>query len=817
MRKTLRALAGLALVLPVWLSGSEASQAQQIRGTPGSPEAVEFPDSRVLPTPPAPFTGEIGLSAQDSTPAWPPTVAPPEDAPNILLILTDDVGFSAPSTFGGVIPTPALDRIAQDGLRYTMFHTTALCSPTRAALLTGRNHHSVGFGVIAEQSTGFPGYNSMIERDTATIAEILRLNGYATAWFGKNHNVPSWEASAAGPFTRWPIGMGFDHFYGFVGGDTSQWQPNVFRNTTAIYPYVDNPDYNLTTAMADEAIDWIRMLGDLAPDRPWFIHYAPGGTHAPHHPRPQFVEPFEGRFDMGWNELREQIFANQRELGVIPANAQLAPWPDSLPEWDSLSDDERRLVIRQVEVYAGYLSYTDHEIGRVIQAVEDLGQLDNTLIIYISGDNGSSAEGTLHGTPNEVAAFNAVDPPVAEQLQLLDVWGTDRTYPHMAVGWTWAFDTPFRWTKQVASHFGGIRNGMAISWPRRITDRGGSRTQFHHVIDIVPTILDAVGIPQPDSVNGVAQRPIEGVSMTYTFDAANADAPSRRHTQYFEMFGNRAIYHDGWIASTTPPVPPWQFAQTGNLPDVVDGYTWELYNLADDPTQFRSVADDHPDRLRMMQDLFLMEATRYQVLPLDNQGIQRLLTPRPGPAAGRTTFTFEHPISGIPHDAAPSVLNRAYTITAEVDVPEEGGSGMLVTQGGRFGGYGFYLHQGRPTFTWNLFNLQRVQWQGSDALSAGSHTLVFEWTPDADGARFGRGGTGTLTVDGQQVAQQSMPHSVPMTLQWDETFDIGMDTGTPVDDDDYQVPFDLTGTLNRLTVELGASTVTTAAAQQPPQ
>ena len=511
--------------------------------------------------------------------------------------MTDDAGYGVSSTFGGVIPTPALDRVAANGLRYTNFHSTALCSPTRAALITGRNHHSVGFGVISEIATGFPGYNSIITKDKATIGRILKDNGYRTSWFGKEHNTPSFQASQAGPFDQWPIGMGFEYFYGFLGGDSSQWQPNLFRNTTQIYPFAGKPPgtWNLTTAMADDAIDYMNRINTLNPNQPFFIHYTPGGTHAPHHPTKEWVDKISKMhlFDDGWNKLRETIFENQKRLGVIPKDAKLTPWPkELLKDWDQCTADEKKLFVRQVDVFAAYAAYTDHEIGRVIQAVEDLGKLDNTLIIYICGDNGTSSEGTLVGTPNETAMFNGVVVPVEDQLKYFyDVWGTDQTYNHMAVPWAWAFDTPFSWTKQIASHLGGIRQGMAISWPKVIKDKGGIRHQFHHVIDVVPTILEAAGITQPEVVDGIKQSPIEGVSMMYTFDAKNADAPSTHKTQYFEMFGNRAIYHEGWMACTKVMRPPW----VQEVPTVsVMNYPWELYDLTKDFSQSTDVAASTP-------------------------------------------------------------------------------------------------------------------------------------------------------------------------------------------------------------------------------
>jgi arylsulfatase A-like enzyme len=798
-----------------------AALAQQTTGAPsGAPDATRTIDGRYLPNPPPQFGGEINPNAYQSKPYWPARVVPPKGAPNVLLIMTDDAGFGLPSTFGGVVPTPNLDRIANLGLRYTQFHSTALCSPTRAALITGRNHHSVGFGVISEAATGFPGYDSFITTSETTIGRILKDNGYATSWFGKDHNTPAFQASQVGPFDQWPIGMGFEYFYGFVGGDTSQWQPNLFRNTTAIYPYVGNPGWNLTTAMADDAIAHVKMLNETAPDKPFFVYYVPGGTHAPHHPTPEWIKKISDMhlFDKGWNELRNTIFANQKRLGVIPQDAKLTPWPDDLlKKWDALTDDEKKLFIRQVDVFAAYAAYTDHEIGRVIQAVEDMGKLDNTLIIYISGDNGNSAEGSPIGTPNEVAQFNGADVPVADQLKdFYDVWGSDKTYNHMAVGWTWAFDTPYKWTKQVASHFGGTRQGMAIAWPGHIKDAGGIRNQFHHVIDIVPTILEATGIPAPVMVDGVDQKPIEGVSMAYTFDKANANTPTRHRVQYFEMFGNRGIYNDGWYANTQPITAPWDLAGTPN-PNVMDGYKWELYDLTKDWTQNDDIAAANPAKLKAMQDLFLLQAAKYQVFPLDNALATRMVTPRPSVTAGRNVFTYSGELIGTPNGDAPSILDASYTITAEVDVPQGGGDGMLVTQGGRFGGYGFYVLKGKPVYVWNLLDLKRVRWEGTDALSPGKHTLVFDFKYDGLGvgtlafnnmSGLGRSATGVLKVDDKVVATQKMERTVPLTLQWDENFDVGADTGTPVDDKDYQVPFKFTGTLNKLTIKIDRPNLT---------
>jgi arylsulfatase len=814
MRELLRTIACVYLIASALAAGS--TSAQQTTGGPGAPgPATTTVDGRYLPNPPRPFQGQISPNAADSKPAWPPLVVPPKGAPNVLLIMTDDVGFSAPSTFGGVIPTPALDRVAQMGLRYTRFHTTALCSPTRAALLTGRNHHSVATGVVVDQATGYPGYDGTIQRDTAAIGEILRLQGYDTSWYGKDHNVPMWVASQAGPFTDWPTGpvKGFDYYYGFVGDDTSQWQPNnLFRNTTPIEPYLGNPGWNLITAMADEAIARIKMLNEVQPDRPFMIYYAPGATHAPHHPTREWVDKISQMklFDEGWNQIRERIFANQKKLGVIPQDAKLTAWPNDLPQWDTLTPEARKLYIRQAEVYAAFLAYTDHEIGRVIQAIEDVGKLDDTLVIYISGDNGASPEGTLHGLYSEFAIANGIHPTVEENMKFYDAWGTDQTYPHYAVGWAWALDTPYQWTKEVGSHFGGTRNGMAMAWPARIKDKGGIRHQFHHVIDVVPTILEAAGLPEPVMVNGVAQRPIEGVSMAYTW--TKADAPGRRTTQYFEMFGTRAIYHDGWIASAPPIHAPWALGLERLSTDVMNGFTWELYDLDKDWTQADDLAARMPDKLRDMQQRFIMEAEKYRVFPLDDSTLGRFVsTAKPNYALGRTLFTYSGEIANVPFPGiggAPSVLNRAYTITAEITVPQGGAEGMLVTDGGRFGGFGFYLLEGRPMFTWNLLQLARVKWQGKEALAPGKHTLEFDWKPEGPG--FGKGGTGTLKVDGKVVDSHAMPRSVPVRLPWCETFCVGLDTGTPVDDEDYQVPFRFTGTIGKLTVKVGPEELTPA-------
>jgi arylsulfatase len=790
--------------------------AQQITGVPGSAGATTTITGKQLPAPDPKFGGVIKDGALQSKPWWAPRVVPPKDAPNVLLIITDDAGFGVPSTFGGVIPTPTMDRIASEGLRYNRMFSTALCSPTRAALITGRNHHSAGFGVISEQSTGFPGYNSIIGKDKATIGRILLDNGYSTAWFGKDHNTPAFAASQVGPFDQWPTGMGFEYFYGFVGGDANQWEPNLFRNTTQIYPFLGKPPgtWNLVTAMADDAIDYMTRIHQTDPSKPIFIKYAPGATHAPHHPTKEWVDKIHAMhlFDDGYEKLRERIFANQKRLGVIAQDSKLAPWPnDMLKPWDQLSADEKKLFIRQVEVFAAYAAYNDHEIGRVIHGFEDLGKLDNTLIIYINGDNGTSAEGGPLGTPNEVAFFNGIsEMPVADQMKFYDVWGTEKTYNHMSAGWAWAFDTPFDWFKQNASRLGGINQNMVVSWPARINDKGALREQFVHVIDVVPTILEAAGIRAPEMVDGIKQAPIEGTSFAYTFDAKNAKAPSRHMKQYFEMMGQWALYDDGWLLSTKVNRAPWQAFGAANA-DPLNNQVFQLYDLHKDFSQVDDIAAKNPAKVADMRKEFVAEAKKYQVFPMDASVAARIVAPRPNIAAGRTEFVYTRPMVGLPQGDSPSLLNSSYTITADIDVPEGGAEGMILTSGGRFAGYGFYLLKGKPVFLWNLIDLKRVKWEGTDALTPGRHMLEFDFKYDGLGvgtlafnnlSGLGRSGTGTLKVDGKEVQSIKMPRTLPMILQWDESFDIGSDTLTGVNDEDYKPPFSLTAKLNKLTIKI---------------
>lgn len=803
-------------LLPVamFLSQSELVLAQQVTGTLGSPSATTTISGAQLPAPEPAFGGVIKNDALQSTPWWAPTIVPPKQAPNVLLIITDDSGFGVPSTFGGVIPTPTMDRIANNGLRYNNIHSTALCSPTRAALITGRNHHSAGFGVISEQSTGYPGYNSIIAEDKATIGRILKDNGYATSWFGKDHNVPAFAASQAGPFNKWPTGMGFEYFYGFIGGDANQWQPNLFRNTTQIYPFEGKPGWNLVTGMADDAIDYLNRMNQIQPNKPFFMKYAPGATHAPHHPTKEWVDKISKMhlFDKGWNAVREQIFENQKRLGVIPRDTKLEPWPtDILPNWDDLKPDDKKLFIKQVEVFAAYSAYSDHEIGRIVDTIEQMGKLDNTLIIYINGDNGTSAEGGPLGTPNEVAFFNGLNKiPVETQLKWYDVWGTEQTYNHMSAGWSWAFDTPFTWFKQNASKLGGVRQNMAVSWPNGIKDKGGLRNQFMHVIDVVPTIMEVAGITAPAMVDGIKQAPIEGTSFAYTFNKANAKMDSKHKIQYFEMMGQWALYNDGWLLSTKVNRAPWEAFGPAN-PDPLNNQILELYDLKRDFSQSNNIADTHPDKVKEMKALFIQEANKYQVFPMDASVAARIAAPRPNITAGRTEYVYTYPMIGLPQGDSPGILNASYTFTAEIEVPKNGAEGVIVTSGGRFGGYGFYLQKGKPTFLWNMVDLERIKWQGADALTPGKHTVVFDFKYDGLGAGtllynnmsgLGRPGTGTLSVDGKVVATQTMKQTIPMILQWDESFDIGSDSLTGVNDADYTPPFALTAKLNKLTLKV---------------
>ncbi len=749
-----------------------------------------------LPIPQSPFQGKIGVTPADSVKDFPNEVTAPQGAPNILLILTDDVGFGASSTFGGPIPTPTFDRLAKNGLRYNQFHTTALCSPTRAALITGRNHHTVSTGGIMEIGVGFPGYNTLVRKSCGTIGQVLKYNGYNTSWFGKNHNVPDWHTSQAGPFDLWPAGLGFEYFYGFIGGDTSQWAPAIVENTRPVEPPHDDPEYNFDEDMADKAIAWMRMQHAVAPNKPFFCYYATGTAHAPHHAPKEWIAKFKGQFDQGWDQVRKETLARQKKLGVVPANTKLTERSQGIPAWDSLNAKQKELYARMMEVYAAALSHADHQMGRLIEAIDQMGELDNTLVIYIQGDNGASAEGSPQGLLNEMTFFNNIEVPFEEVYRRMDELGGPTTFNHYPIGWAHAMDTPFQWTKQVASHFGGTRNGLVISWPKRIKTTGRVCSQFHHVIDIAPTILEATGLPAPDSIEGITQEPMAGVSMAYTWEDSNAK--SKRTTQYFEMLANRAIYHDGWIACTTPTSPPW--VSVVDPVDVLEGYQWELYHIRDDFSESENLAQKNPKKLQELKRLFYIEAVKHNVLPLDNSKVERLdVSNRPSLTRGRDTFTYYDGMKRIPEGSAPDLKNKSFGISAVVSVPKDGCEGLLMTQGGRFSGLGLYVLNGKPVFLYNLCDVERYRVASDEALKPGRHVVTVDFKYDGNGV--GRGGQATLSVDGKKVASERFPRTIGFRMSLDETLDIGEDTGTSVSED-YKVPFKFTGELEKVTIKI---------------
>jgi arylsulfatase A-like enzyme len=790
-----------------WLIGASSSAFAQ---TAPPPPAGGF---QILPVPQPQFRGVIGRKASESKPDFPVAVKAPDGAPNVLLIMTDDTGFGASSAFGGPIPTPALERVAANGLRYNEFHTTALCSPTRAALLTGRNHQSVGMGNITEFATGYPGYTSIMPKSAGTIGNILVDNGYNTAWFGKHHLVPEWMQGPGGPFDQWAGGLGFEYFYGFLGGDTDQWHPALYENTVPVLPPFGDPNYILIHDLADRAINWIRTQHAAAPSKPFFLYFAPGNSHAPHQAPKDWIAKFKGQFDQGWDKVREETLARQIKLGAVPAGTLLTPRPKEIPAWDSLTDDQKKVYARMMEVYAAATAQSDYEIGRVIDALEKSGQLDNTLVIYIEGDNGASAEGTMQGTTNEISAQFAPE-SIEFLVSMIDELGSDRTYNHYPIGWAHAMDAPFQWTKQVASHFGGTRNGLAVTWPKRIKAHGEIRSQFGHVIDIAPTILEAAGVQAPLLLNGTQQKPLEGVSMVYTFD--DAKAPTRHTTQYFEMTANRGLYHDGWIASTTPARLPWE--TLGASPDP-DNYQWELYNLAGDFSQAKNVAKENPEKLRDLQSLFWVEAAKYNVLPLDSSFGDRMdPSIRPNLLRGQTDFTYYRGMIRIPEANSPDVHNKSFHIAADAEIPEGGADGVLATQGGRFGGWSLLLFDGKPMFAYACTNQDGARYAKQRAdktrivsaqkLTPGKHAIDFDFKYDGGG--LGKGGLGTLAVDGAKVAESRIERTSPLgKFSLDESFDVGEDTGTPVIDDyEAKMPFKFSGTLNKIVIHLGPDQLT---------
>ena len=733
-----------------------------------------------LPIPDRPHAGLVTYDAKDPDTSFPPIepLRPPAGAPNVLIVLIDDTGFGSSSAFGGPCRTPAAERLAGNGLRYNRFHTTALCAPTRQALLTGRNHHAAGMGGIPEVATSAPGYSSMRPNTAAPLAEMLKLNGYSTAQFGKCHEVPVWQTSPMGPFDSWPTGSGFEYFYGFIGGETNQYAPALYNGTVPVEPdRTPEEGYHFTEDMTDRAIDWVRQQKALMPDKPFFVYFAPGATHAPHHVPAEWADRYKGRFDQGWDRLREETFARQKELGVIPPDAELTARPGEIPAWDDMPDGLKPVLARQMEVFAGFLEHTDHHVGRLVQALEDLGVLDDTLVYYIIGDNGASAEGTINGTFNEMFTFNgaaALETAEFMASRIAD-FGTPAAYNHYAVGWAHAMDTPYQWTKQVASHWGGTRNGTIVHWPGGIRSQGESRTQFHHVIDVAPTVLEAAGLPEPVFVNGVQQMPLHGVSMAYSFD--DSGAGERRETQYFEMFVNRGIYHKGWTAVTRHSTP-WAF---GELP-AFDDDVWELYGPGD-WTQAHDLAAEQPGKLRELQRLFLIEAVRYNVLPLDDRRIERFnaeLAGRPQLIRGKSQLLFGG-MGRLTENSVVVLKNKSHAVSAQIVVPDGGASGVIVAQGGAFGGWSLYLHEGKPAYCYNLFGLHRFKVCGQEPVAAGEHQIRMEF--GYDGGGLAKGGSVVLYVDGAKAGEGRVDATQPMIFSADETTDVGADGGTPVSDD----------------------------------
>lgn len=763
---------------------------------PKKPEPVasqnpEGLDRTVLPIrePDRPRYSE--LDVRNTTPPPRFDLKAPKDAPNVVVILIDDMGFAVSESFGGPVNMPTIDKLSQNGLRYNRFHTTALCAPTRMALLTGYNHHSNNMGVITELASTYPGYTAVRPQTITPMAEVLRQNGYNTAQFGKCHEVPPWEISNNGPQDRWPTRSGFEKFYGFLGGETNQWAPLIYDGVTLIET-PNYPGYHFTTDMTNQAVSWVRQQQSLQPDKPFFIYYAPGATHAPHHAPKEYINRYKGKFDGGWDQLREEIIARQKRMGIIPENTKLAPKPKDIKDWETLSADEKKLFARQMEVYAGFAEHTDHEIGRLIQTIEDMGEMENTIIIYIAGDNGSSAEGQMNGMFSEMTYFNQVPETVPDMLKHYDEWGSESTYPHMAAGWAVATDAPFTWTKQVASDFGGTRNGMVIHWPKGIQSKGEIRSQFGHVIDIAPTIYEISGIPAPKEVNGIVQDPIEGTSLAYTF--TKATAPEQHTLQYFEMFGNRAIYHDGWYARTIHKAP-WEYKTKTSLQED----QWELYNTTEDFSLANDLAKQNPSKLTELQNLFMKEAEKYHVLPIDDRTLERMSAAamgRPTIMEGRTSMTLSEGMRGLAVDVFIDLRNTSYSMTADVEVGVNG-NGVIVCQGGRFGGLSFYVRNGKPAFTYNFLGLESTTIMATQTLKPGKYTLVYDFKYDGDGP--GKGGVGSLYVDGNKVGEGRINRTQPGIFSVDDLADVGMDEGTQVAD--YGGSHKFNGKLHKVVIE----------------
>ena len=788
--KSILATLGLALTISVVTAHGQSQKATS-KAEPGV--AI---DRTTLPIA-EPVNSQITtLDARDAKAPPRFQVTAPEGAPNVLVILIDDMGFGMPSAFGGPVQMPTAEHLASQGLRYNRFHTTALCSPTRTALLSGRNHHMNNMGAITEAATAFPGYTGQRPNNVAPLAEMLRLNGYSTAFFGKNHETAAWEVSPSGPTDRWPTRSGFDKFYGFIGGETNQWAPFLYDGLSPV-EIPNDPNYHFMTDMTDKAVGWMLFQKALTPDKPFFMYFAPGATHAPHHVPKEWIAKYKGKFDQGWDKLREETLARQIKLGVVPSDTKLAPKPADIKDWAALSADERRMFARQMEVYAAFGEYADAEIGRLLHALDETGEADNTLVFYILGDNGTSAEGSMSGLFNEYTYFNGVTETVADQLAHIDNWGDPSTYPHMAAGWAVAGDTPFTWTKQVASNFGGTRNGVIVRWPRRIKAKGEIRAQFTHVIDVAPTVLEAAGLPEPKSVNGTVQAPIEGVSLVYSFD--DAKAPERHTTQYFEMFGNRAVYSDGWYAATIHKYP-WSKEPVAPLAQD----SWQLYDTRSDFSLSKDLSAKDPARLEQLQDLFLVEAKKYRVLPIDDRTIERAnakLAGRPDLMGDRTSLTLHDGMKGMSENVFINVKNRSHTITAEVEIPAAGANGAVLVQGGRFGGWALYFKDGKPSYTYNFLGMQSFTVSAPQATPAGKATVRLDFAYAGGG--MGKGGDATLTVNGVKAASVNIPMTQPIMFSADETADVGMDDATPVVESvGYGHASRFTGKIQKVTVEL---------------
>ena len=763
-------------------------------GSPASVHAQDL-DRTVLPIhePERPVITTLDARDAKAPPRF--EVKAPAGAPNVVIVLIDDIGFGASSAFGGPIKMPTLDKMAAAGLRYNRFHTTALCSPTRVALLTGHNHHANNAGAIMELATGFPGNTGIRPREITTLAEILRQNGFSTAAFGKYHETPPWEVSVSGPYDRWPTGSGFDKFYGFIGGETNQWAPAIYDGVVRV-EQPQTPNYHFTTDMTDKAIQWVSAQKSLTPDKPFYLYFATGATHAPHHAPKEWIEKYKGQFAGGWDKLREETFERQKKGGIIPANTKLTPRPKEIPAWDDMSAEQKRLFERQMETFAGFAEHTDNEVGRLVAQLDKLGALENTLFFYIVGDNGSSAEGGPEGTYNEMMALNGIVGKADQMMGHIENWGDPTTFPHFAIGWAWATNSPFQWTKQVASHFGGTRNGMVLHWPKGVKAKGEIRSQFHHVIDVAPTALEAAGIPQPKVVNGINQRPMDGVSMLYSTD--DAKAADRRKTQYFEMFANRAIYHDGWVACTRHSIP-WLLAENPPIKDDV----WELYHVDEDFSEADNLAAKNPEKLKELQAVFEKEAIRNHVLPIDDRRSERFdpeIAGRPDLLGGRKSLTVYPGMTGMMENAFINVKGRHHTITAEVEVSDDKANGVIIAQAGYFGGWTLYLKDGKPRHEYNWFALEHTNIGADAPLTAGKHTIHYEFIPDEK--KPGTGGKSVLSIDGTKIAEGHIPKTEPFAFSGDEGADVGIDAETNVSKD-YQpnLPSAFTGKIIQVTVE----------------